>query len=75
MVMVTIGLLILMRGLVLLVWGAQERPVPRSSSRPQPIILGELLIPRPLLAGGACTVVAAVGPVLVLQPHAAPGWR
>ena len=55
MVMVTIGLLILIRGLVLLVFGPQVRPFPIVFPL-QPIIVGDLLIPRSLLYGGLITV-------------------
>ena len=47
MVMVTIGLLILIRGLVLVVLGPQVRPFPAMFPL-QPIIVGELIIPRSL---------------------------
>ena len=57
MIMVTIGLLILMRGLVLVIWGPQERQFPAIFLTP--IILGEMII---LLAafGGLIAVLAAV---------------
>lgn len=60
MIMVTIGLLILMRGLVLLIWGPQERPFPAIIPL-TPIIIGDLIVPRPLAAGGLIAVVCAAG--------------
>jgi len=59
MIMVTIGLLILMRGLVLVIWGPQERPFPAIFPL-TPIILGEMIIPRSLAIGGLIAVLAAV---------------
>jgi branched-chain amino acid transport system permease protein len=58
MVMVTIGLIILLRGLMLILWGAQERQFP-AVFPVQPIIWGELIVPVPLVAGGLCAVLAA----------------
>jgi branched-chain amino acid transport system permease protein len=60
MVMVTIGLLILIRGVVLVLWGPQVRPFPIIFPLP-PIVIGELYITRSLLYGGLITIVAAVG--------------
>lgn len=59
MIMVTIGLLILMRGLVLVIWGPQERQFPALFPL-SPIILGEMIVPRSLAIGGLIAVVAAV---------------
>ena len=59
MIMVTIGLLILMRGLVLVIWGPQERQFPAIFPL-TPIILGEMIIPRSLAFGGLIAVLAAV---------------
>lgn len=59
MIMVTIGLLILMRGLVLVIWGPQERQFPAIFLL-TPIILGEMIIPRSLAFGGLIAVLAAV---------------
>lgn len=59
MIMVTIGLLILMRGLVLVIWGPQERPFPAIFPL-TPIFLGEMIIPRSLAIGGLIAVLAAV---------------
>jgi branched-chain amino acid transport system permease protein len=59
MVMVTIGLLILIRGLVLVAFGPQVRPFPIVFPL-QPLIFGDLLIPRSLLYGGAITVAAGL---------------
>jgi branched-chain amino acid transport system permease protein len=60
MVMVTIGLLVLLRGVVLLAFGPQVRPFPMVFPL-QPVVLGELMVPTNLLWGGALTVLAAVG--------------
>ncbi len=60
MIMVTIGLLILMRGLVLVIWGPQERAFPALVAL-QPVIVGEMIVPRPLLAAGVLAVVFAFG--------------
>lgn len=60
MVMVTIGLLILIRGVVLLVFGPQVRPFPIVFPL-QPVIFGDILIPRSLLYGGALTVATGFG--------------
>jgi len=59
MIMVTIGLLILIRGVVLVIWGPQERPFPAIFPL-TPIILGEMIIPRSLAIGGLIAVLAAV---------------
>jgi len=59
MIMVTIGLLILMRGLVLVIWGPQERPFPAIFPL-TPIFLGEMIIPRSLAIGGVVAVVFAL---------------
>lgn len=60
MVMVTIGLLILIRGLILVLFGPQVRPFPIIFPL-QPVIIGEILIPRSLLIGGVITVIVGFG--------------
>jgi len=60
MVMVTIGLLILIRGLILLIFGPQVRPFPIVFPL-QPFILGDILVPRSLLYGGILTIVTGLG--------------
>lgn len=60
MVMVTVGLLILLRGVVLLLFGPQVRPFPVIFPL-KPLFIGEMLIPMNLLIGGVITIVAAVG--------------
>jgi branched-chain amino acid transport system permease protein len=60
MVMVTIGLLILIRGLILVLFGAQVRPFPIIFPL-QPVIIGDILIPRSLLIGGILTVIVGFG--------------
>jgi branched-chain amino acid transport system permease protein len=58
MIMMTIGLLILLRGLVLVIWGPQERQFPAIISL-TPFIFGEMIVPRSLALGGVIAVVAA----------------
>jgi len=60
MVMVTIGLLILIRGLILVMFGPQVRPFPIIFPL-QPVILGDILIPRSLLFGAVITVIIGFG--------------
>ncbi len=60
MVMVTIGLLILIRGVVLVLFGPQVRPFPIIFPL-EPIIIGEIFIPRSLLYGGLLTVATGLG--------------
>ncbi len=60
MVMVTIGLLILIRGIILVAFGPQVRPFPIIFPI-EPFILGDLLISRAFLYGGAITVVIGLG--------------
>lgn len=60
MVMVTIGLLILIRGLILVLFGPAVRPFPIVFPL-KPIIFGDILIPRSLLFGGLITIVVGLG--------------
>lgn len=60
MVMVTIGLLILIRGVILVAFGPQVRPFPIVFPL-APIMVGDLLIPRSLLYGGLLTIVIGFG--------------
>jgi branched-chain amino acid transport system permease protein len=60
MIMVTIGLLILTRGLVLVIWGPQERAFPVLIPL-EPLIIGEMIVPRSLAVAGAVAVVFALG--------------
>src|SRR3546814_2262531 len=60
MVMVTIGLLILLRGLILVLFGPQVRPFPIIFPL-QPVIIGDILIPRSLFVGGMITIVVGLG--------------
>jgi branched-chain amino acid transport system permease protein len=60
MIMVTIGLLILTRGLVLVIWGPQERAFPALIPL-EPLIIGEMIVPRSLAVAGAVAVVFALG--------------
>ncbi|MBV1865460.1 MAG: branched-chain amino acid ABC transporter permease [Rhodobacteraceae bacterium] len=60
MVMVTVGLLIFLRGFILLVFGPAVRPFPIVFPL-RPLFIGDLLIPMNLLIGGGITIVCAVG--------------
>ena len=60
MVMVTIGLLILIRGLILMLFGPSVRPFPIIFPL-KPFIFGDILIPRSLLFGGMITIVVGLG--------------
>jgi len=60
MVMVTVGLMILLRGVVLLVFGPQVRPFPIVFPL-RPLVTGDLLIPTNLLWGGVLTLSGALG--------------
>jgi len=60
MVMVTVGLLIFLRGLILLVFGPAVRPFPIVFPL-RPLFIGDILIPMNLLIGGGITIVCAVG--------------
>jgi branched-chain amino acid transport system permease protein len=60
MIMVTIGLLILTRGMVLVIWGPQERAFPALIPL-EPLIIGEMIVPRSLAVAGAVAVVFALG--------------
>ncbi len=59
MVMVTIGLLILIRGLILVLFGAQVRPFPIIFPL-KPVIFGDILIPRSLLFGAILTIIVGL---------------
>jgi branched-chain amino acid transport system permease protein len=56
MVMVTIGLVILVRGVVLVAWGAAERQFPALLPT-LPLVVGELLLPTNMVIGAAITLV------------------
>ncbi len=73
MVMMTIALLILIRGVILMVWGPQVRPFPIIFPL-QPIMVGEVLITRSLLFGGVVTVAVALGLSWFFN-HTRPGLR
>jgi branched-chain amino acid transport system permease protein len=60
MVMVTIALLIFIRGAILVAWGPQVRPFPIVFPL-SPVVIGDVLVPRSLLYGGLLTVVVAFG--------------
>jgi branched-chain amino acid transport system permease protein len=58
MVMVTIGLVILIRGLILVIWGPIDRQFP--ALLPQaPVLLGDFILPSALLIGALLTAVLA----------------
>lgn len=59
MVMVTIALLILLRGAVLVLWGPQVRPFPRIFPTQNIVLMGDVYIQQPFLWGGVITVVLA----------------
>lgn len=56
MVMVTIGLLILIRGLIIVLFGAEIKPFPAIFNT-RPIILGDIIISRSGLYGAVLTLV------------------
>jgi branched-chain amino acid transport system permease protein len=60
MVMVTIGLVILLRGLILVIWGPIDRQFPELLPV-APIILGEFILPTSLVLGALFTTVLAAG--------------
>ncbi len=60
MVMVTIGLVILIRGVVLVVWGAGDRSFPAILPT-TPIIVGDLILPTSLVIGAVITVIFTLG--------------
>jgi branched-chain amino acid transport system permease protein len=60
MVMVTIGLLILIRGIVLVLFGPQVRVFPIIFPL-EPIILGDIIVSRSMLYGGIITIVIGIG--------------
>jgi len=60
MVMVTIGLLILIRGVVLVLFGPQVRAFPMVFPI-DPLIFGDILISRSMLYGGLLTIVIGFG--------------
>jgi branched-chain amino acid transport system permease protein len=60
MVMVTIGLVILIRGVVLVAWGAAERQFPALLPT-MPIVVGELLLPTNMVVGAAVTLALTIG--------------
>ncbi|MTV26805.1 branched-chain amino acid ABC transporter permease [Nitriliruptoraceae bacterium ZYF776] len=60
MVMVTIALLIFLRGIVLLMWGPQVRPFPAIFPAQNIIIMDDVFIQQPLLWGGVLTIILAI---------------
>jgi branched-chain amino acid transport system permease protein len=54
--MVTIGLMILLQGLTLIIWGGQERPFPLIFSR-DPVKLGQLVFSRSIFLGGIISLL------------------
>jgi branched-chain amino acid transport system permease protein len=60
MVMVTIGLVILIRGIVLVVWGPADRAFPVLLP-PTPLIVGDMIFPSSLVIGAVITLFATIG--------------
>ena len=60
MVMVTIGLVILLRGVVLVIWGASDRSFPAILPM-APVILWDLILPPSLLIGAVITLLFTLG--------------
>jgi branched-chain amino acid transport system permease protein len=60
MVMVTIGLVILIRGIVMVVWGAADRSFPVLLP-PAPFIVGDMIFPSSLVIGAFITLVTTIG--------------
>jgi len=60
MVMVTIGLVILIRGIVLVVWGPADRSFPVLLP-PAPLIVGDMIFPSNLVIGALLTVMVTLG--------------
>ena len=60
MVMVTIGLVILIRGIVLVVWGPADRSFPVLLP-PAPLIVGDMIFPSNLVIGALLTVLVTLG--------------
>jgi len=60
MVMVTIGLVILLRGVVLVVWGAADRQFPALLPT-APLIIGDLLLPTNMVIGAGLTLALTLG--------------
>lgn len=60
MVMVTIGLVILLRGVVLVIWGASDRSFPAILPM-APVILWDLILPSSLLIGAVITMLFTLG--------------
>lgn len=73
MVMVTIALLILLRGLVLVLFGPAVRPFPTLISG-GPVTFGEITLNRGLLYGGIFTIVLAIALSLYFS-RTRPGLR
>ena len=60
MVMVTLGLVILIRGIGLVVWGPADRSFPVLLP-PAPLIVGDMIFPSNLVIGALLTVVVTLG--------------
>jgi branched-chain amino acid transport system permease protein len=60
MVMVTIGLVILIRGIVLVIWGAADRSFPAIIPI-MPILVGEIILPTALVVGAVLTLLFTLG--------------
>ena len=60
MVMVTIGLVILIRGIILVSWGAMDQAFP-AILPVAPLFIGELIVPTALLIGATLTLLLSGG--------------
>ena len=69
MVMVTIGLVILIRGVVLVLWGAGDRQFPALLPT-APVLIGELILSSAQLIGAALTLAMTAALWFFFKPHA-----
>lgn len=60
LIMMTIAVLVLLRGIILLLWGPSVRPFPVILPI-RPLVVGDIFIPASLLIGAVVTIVAAAG--------------
>jgi len=66
LVMVTIGLMILLRGLMLVIWGPAQRPFPEFFSR-VPFIWGPIILNQAILWGGLISLAVFAGISLLFE--------
>jgi branched-chain amino acid transport system permease protein len=60
MVMVTLALLILIRGVILVIWGPDVRAFPAVFPL-KPVIIGDIFVPTALIYGGGISIACALG--------------